>query len=80
MQTEMKNGVLLINDAYNSNPDSVKLGLVTVKEYSSNGRKHIILADMLEMGKASEKEHYTNGKLAAEMEFGFPVHVRQGFI
>lgn len=71
MQAEMKNGVLLINDAYNSNPDSVKLGLVTVKEYSSNGRKHIILADMLEMGKASEKEHYTNGKLAAEMEFDF---------
>ncbi|MCE1165113.1 MAG: UDP-N-acetylmuramoyl-tripeptide--D-alanyl-D-alanine ligase [Bacteroidetes bacterium] len=71
MQAETIKGVLVVNDAYNSNPDSVKIGLETMKEYSTGGRKHIILADMLEMGKASEREHFKCGKLAAKLKFDF---------
>ncbi len=71
MQVEVMNGILVVNDAYNSNPDSVKLGLETMKEYRTAGRKHIILADMLEMGNAAPKEHLNNGKLAAGMKFDF---------
>ncbi|MDD5363182.1 MAG: UDP-N-acetylmuramoyl-tripeptide--D-alanyl-D-alanine ligase [Ignavibacteria bacterium] len=71
MQVETKDGIVLINDAYNSNPDSVKLGFETLKEYKTKGRKHVILADMLEMGKASEKEHLNIGKAAAQMKFDF---------
>lgn len=64
-------GIKVINDAYNSNPDSVKLGLETMKDYKTKGRKHIILSDMLEMGKSSKREHTEIGKLLKKMNFDF---------
>ncbi|MBN1633541.1 MAG: UDP-N-acetylmuramoyl-tripeptide--D-alanyl-D-alanine ligase [Ignavibacteria bacterium] len=69
MEIIRKNGLLIINDTYNSNPDSVKLGLETVKKYKSRNKKHIVLADMLEMGKAGIKEHKAVGKIIREMNF-----------
>lgn len=63
------NGVIFINDAYNSNPDSLKLGLESLKEYKTTGKKHIVLSDMLEMGKASKDEHIKMGKLINKMKF-----------
>ena len=71
METKEYNGIKVINDAYNSNPDSVKLGLETMKDFKSKGRKHIILSDMLEMGKTSKKEHTDIGKLMKKMNFDF---------
>jgi UDP-N-acetylmuramoyl-tripeptide--D-alanyl-D-alanine ligase len=58
-----------INDTYNSNPDSVKIGLETLKEYKTKNAKHIVLGDMLELGKASEKEHFKIGELVKKMKF-----------
>jgi UDP-N-acetylmuramyl pentapeptide synthase len=69
MEIERKNGILIINDAYNSNPDSVKLGFETLKEYKTKGNIHIVLADMLELGKSSRKEHFEIGKLIKKMKF-----------
>ncbi len=64
-----KNGIIYINDAYNSNPDSLKLGLESLKEFSTSGKKHIILSDMLEMGEASKNEHIKIGKLIQKLKF-----------
>lgn len=47
--------VTLIDDTYNSNPDGVVYALQTLKRYS--GRKIVVLADMLELGEFSRKEH-----------------------
>jgi len=69
MEVKEYKGIKVINDAYNSNPDSVKLGLETMKEYKTKGRKHIILSDMLEMGKSTEKVHSDIGKLVRKMKF-----------
>lgn len=69
MDINFHNGIMFINDAYNSNPDSLKLGLETLKDYNTSGKKHIILSDMLEMGKASKREHTQIGKLIQKMEF-----------
>jgi UDP-N-acetylmuramoyl-tripeptide--D-alanyl-D-alanine ligase len=69
MEISRRRGMLLINDAYNSNPDSVKLGLETIKEYNTKGDVHIVLADMLELGKSSKKEHFEIGKLIKKMSF-----------
>jgi UDP-N-acetylmuramoyl-tripeptide--D-alanyl-D-alanine ligase len=71
MEFKEYTGIKVINDAYNSNPDSVKLGLETMKDFKSKGRKHIILSDMLEMGKASKHEHTDIGKLLKKMNFDF---------
>jgi UDP-N-acetylmuramoyl-tripeptide--D-alanyl-D-alanine ligase len=64
-----KNGVWIIDDTYNSNPDSVKVALDNMKRFKVKGKKYIVLADMLELGKASKKEHNGIGKLVKKLGF-----------
>jgi len=71
MEVSVINGIKVINDAYNSNPDSVKLGLETMKEYKTKGEKFIVLGDMLEMGKTSKDEHYNTGKMVRSYGFRY---------
>ncbi|MDR1467065.1 MAG: UDP-N-acetylmuramoyl-tripeptide--D-alanyl-D-alanine ligase [Oscillospiraceae bacterium] len=53
--------LIVINDTYNSSPDSVVSAVETMEEISNSGRKIAVLADMLELGEFSEKEHYNLG-------------------
>jgi len=69
MQIISNNDVLIINDAYNSNPDSVKIGLETIAEYKTKGAKHIVISDMLEMGSKSTPEHKETGRLVKKLGF-----------
>jgi UDP-N-acetylmuramoyl-tripeptide--D-alanyl-D-alanine ligase len=69
MEVTKKIDFTIINDAYNSNPDSVKLGLETLKEYNTKGSIHLVIADMLELGKCSKKEHFEVGKMIKNMKF-----------
>jgi UDP-N-acetylmuramoyl-tripeptide--D-alanyl-D-alanine ligase len=62
-------GSWIIDDTYNSNPDSVLLALENLKHYRTKGKKHIVLADMLELGKSSIKEHKNIGRLVKQMGF-----------
>lgn len=62
MEVLNKNGLIVINDCYNSNPDSVILGLQTLQEYQTNAQKHVVFGDMLELGKVSTKEHEGIGR------------------
>ena len=64
-----KNGVWIIDDTYNSNPDSLKMALENTKRFKVKGRKHIVLSDMLELGKSSSKEHTESGKLVKKLGF-----------
>lgn len=66
MELTETNGVRIINDTYNSNPDSVKLGLETLRDYKGSGNKFIVLGDMLELGKTGPKEHEAIGKLVSK--------------
>ncbi|MFA5403566.1 MAG: UDP-N-acetylmuramoyl-tripeptide--D-alanyl-D-alanine ligase, partial [Ignavibacteria bacterium] len=54
MEITEKRNITIINDAYNSNPDSVKIGLDTLKEYKTKGNIHLVIADMLELGNRSK--------------------------
>lgn len=69
MQISSHGGVTLINDAYNSNPDSLAMGLETLLDYPCRGKKHLVLADMLELGSAAAKEHAKAGALLSDMGF-----------
>ena len=68
-QLKQVNGVWIIDDSYNSNPDSVIAALENMKEYKVKGKKYLVLADMLELGKTSRKEHSEIGKLIRQMKF-----------
>jgi len=70
-QLRIINGIRFIDDTYNSNPDSVKAALENLKAYEIKGRKFIVLGDMLEMGKASKKEHTAAGMLIKRMKFEY---------
>lgn len=48
---------MLIDDTYNSNPDSVKAAVDVLKDVKNYKRKIMILGDMLELGKRKEKLH-----------------------
>lgn len=47
----------IIDDAYNASPDSVRAAIDVFSEMKTNGKKIIILADMLELGKDEETLH-----------------------
>lgn len=64
MEVIKENGMTIINDSYNSNPESVKMGIETIMEFKTKGNKYVILSDMLELGKASKKEHKEIGQFA----------------
>lgn len=63
------NGVHVIDDTYNSNPDSVIAALDNLKAYKVKGKKYIVLGDMLELGKTSKAEHKEIGKYIKKQKF-----------
>jgi UDP-N-acetylmuramoyl-tripeptide--D-alanyl-D-alanine ligase len=66
---ERADGVTIVNDAYNANPDSVRAALDTVSRMAAarpNGRLFAILGDMLELGPNAGEEHSAIGRYAGE--------------
>jgi len=68
-QLKQINGVWIIDDSYNSNPGSMQAALENMKEYKIKGSKYVVLGDMLELGKASRKEHSFAGRIIKKMGF-----------
>lgn len=56
-------GITIIDDAYNSNPDSAAAALEVLSE--AEGRKICVLGDMLELGEDAPSMHFETGKQAA---------------
>lgn len=54
--------MIIINDAYNANPQSMKEALTTLTGYHSSGRKLFVIGDMLELGDLSQSAHQDLGK------------------
>ena len=58
-------GVLMINDAYNANPMSMRAALDTFRERRAEGRKWLVLGGMLELGEMEREEHLALGRYVA---------------
>ncbi len=55
-------GRILINDAYNSNPLSMRVALDAFAEMPAEGRKWLVLGGMLELGDLEEPAHLEAGR------------------
>jgi UDP-N-acetylmuramoyl-tripeptide--D-alanyl-D-alanine ligase len=63
--TERPDGVLVINDAFNANPDSVCAALETLVSMSAGRRTVAVLGEMAELGDITRQAHEQAGQLAA---------------
>ncbi len=61
-------GITVLSDTYNANPDSMESALRTLKEFPVEGRRFAVLGDMFELGSASEREHRALGMKVAEFQ------------
>jgi UDP-N-acetylmuramoyl-tripeptide--D-alanyl-D-alanine ligase len=65
-EIELSGGGLLINDAYNANPVSMKAALAHLEERAGDRRKVAILGEMAELGPDAPALHAEVGRAAAE--------------
>ena len=75
-------GVTVINDAYNANPDSMRAGLqalaVMARSPQGNRRSWAVLGEMGELGEDSITEHDRLGRLAVRLDISRLVVVGTG--
>lgn len=60
-----ENGAIIINDAYNANPDSMRAALSTLEKMEVVGRRIAVLGDMGELGDNESGFHREVGVFAA---------------
>jgi UDP-N-acetylmuramoyl-tripeptide--D-alanyl-D-alanine ligase len=67
--------ITIINDCYNSNPQSLKCALDFLVQHSCAGRKIVVCGDMLELGKQAKKRHLIMGKKIAKGKMDYLITV-----
>ena len=60
-------GVRVINDAYNANPESMAAALKTARVMAGKGRLLVVLGHMAELGPIADEQHERLGELAARL-------------
>lgn len=68
---ERADGVTVLNDAYNANPDSMRVALKSLAEIGRGrpgARTVAVLGEMRELGAAAREEHDTVGRLAVRLD------------
>jgi UDP-N-acetylmuramoyl-tripeptide--D-alanyl-D-alanine ligase len=61
------NDVLVIDDTYNANPQSMQSALETLARLETRGRRIAVLGQMGELGDADETAHRDIGRLAGRL-------------
>ena len=74
---ERPDGLVVVNDAYNANPDSMRAALETLAGIGRRtGRRTVaVLGEMLELGDESDAEHGRVGDLVRELGIGLLIKV-----
>lgn len=75
---ERPDGLIVINDAYNASPESMRAALKTLKQIASGRRCWAVLGEMRELGEQSAAEHDAIGRLAVRLDVQRLVVVGEG--
>lgn len=67
MRMIKQNGLTILDDSYNANPDSMKAALHTLESFACDRRKIAVLGDMLELGQKSGKKHWEIGEIIGQL-------------
>lgn len=62
-----KNGITIINDAYNANPDSMRASLALFAAMDAPHKRYAVLGDMGELGESARECHKGIGVFAATL-------------
>nr|WP_205709305.1 UDP-N-acetylmuramoyl-tripeptide--D-alanyl-D-alanine ligase [Kineococcus siccus] len=65
---ERADGVTVVHDAFNANPDSVRAALKALVEMARGRRTWAVLGEMLELGPSSRDEHDVIGRLVVRLD------------
>jgi UDP-N-acetylmuramoyl-tripeptide--D-alanyl-D-alanine ligase len=65
--TRRADGVTVVNDAYNANPESMRAALDALAGMAAAGRRWAVVGEMLELGESSHAEHAAIGRYAAQL-------------
>ena len=77
--TTRPDGVTVVNDAYNANPDSMRAALKALVQMGRpQGRTWAVLGGMLELGEESVRLHDELGRLAVRLDVSRLVAVGEG--
>ncbi|WP_374968788.1 UDP-N-acetylmuramoyl-tripeptide--D-alanyl-D-alanine ligase [Terrabacter sp. BE26] len=76
--TDRPDGVVVVNDAYNANPHSMRAALDAVVAMHVTGERWAVLGGMLELGADSDAEHASVGAYAASLALDHLVAVGEG--
>jgi len=79
MELSEINGVTVVNDSYNANPESMKAALETTRllAQESGGRSFAFLGTMNELGNASDEMHSDIGKAVLALGIDYLVAVNE---
>ena len=73
MNVKNIDGIFFLDDSYNSNPNSFRAALETLKDFKMRGRKGVVCGDMLELGARAEELHRDIGTGMADLLFDFVI-------
>jgi UDP-N-acetylmuramoyl-tripeptide--D-alanyl-D-alanine ligase len=71
-------GLVVVNDAYNANPDSMRAALAATMAIAADRRSWAVLGEMRELGESSAAEHEALGRVVADMEISRLLVVGEG--
>ena len=68
LERKMLNGIHILDDTYNANPDSMRAALQTLVSVPASGARVAVLGHMGELGAESLRGHRSVGEAAAQVE------------